>query len=70
MNAFAKSPKGLKVKSGIEKHLTKREAAVVDLAVEGISNRRLQETSWLTEHTVKNYVLIQGIREARSDRTA
>jgi two-component system nitrate/nitrite response regulator NarL len=56
LNAFAKSPQRLKIKSGIEKHLTKREAAVVDLAVEGVSNREIAGQLGLTEHTVKNYL--------------
>jgi DNA-binding CsgD family transcriptional regulator len=36
--------------------MTKREAEVVRLAVEGLSNREIGQQLGLTEHTVKNYL--------------
>jgi DNA-binding NarL/FixJ family response regulator len=56
LNAFAKSSKQLKVDRTVESHLTKREAAAVRLAVEGLSNREIAGQLGLTEHTVKNYL--------------
>ena len=40
----------------VEGRVTRREAAVVRLAVEGLSNREIAQQLTLTEHTVKNYL--------------
>ena len=56
LDAFVKSPKQLKVDWTVEGCLTKREAAAVRLAVEGLSNREIAGQLGLTEHTVKNYL--------------
>jgi DNA-binding NarL/FixJ family response regulator len=40
----------------VENRVTKREAAVVRLAVEGLTNREIARQLGLTEHTVKNYM--------------
>jgi DNA-binding CsgD family transcriptional regulator len=40
----------------VESRLTKRETAVVRLAIEGLSNREIAKQLTLTEHTVKNYL--------------
>jgi DNA-binding NarL/FixJ family response regulator len=56
LNAFAKSSKQRKMDSGVESRMTKREAEVVRLAVEGLSNREIGQQLGLTEHTVKNYL--------------
>ena len=45
-----------KVDPGVEQRLTKREADVVRLAVEGLSNREIARELGLAEHTVKNYL--------------
>jgi len=42
--------------SAVESRMTKREAEVVRLAVEGLSNREIGQQLGLTEHTVKNYL--------------
>ncbi len=42
--------------SNVESRMTKREAEVVRLAVEGLSNREIGQQLGLTEHTVKNYL--------------
>jgi DNA-binding CsgD family transcriptional regulator len=42
--------------SNVEGRMTKREAEVVRLAVEGLSNREIGQQLGLTEHTVKNYL--------------
>jgi len=56
LNAFAKSSKQRKMDSTVESRMTKREAEVVRLAVEGLSNREIGQQLGLTEHTVKNYL--------------
>jgi DNA-binding NarL/FixJ family response regulator len=56
LNAFAKSSKQRKMDTNVESRMTKREAEVVRLAVEGLSNREIGQQLGLTEHTVKNYL--------------
>jgi two-component system nitrate/nitrite response regulator NarL len=56
LSAFAHAPKQVTVHPTVAKHITKREAAVVRLAVEGLSNREIARQLMLTEHTVKNYM--------------
>jgi DNA-binding NarL/FixJ family response regulator len=56
LSAFANSPKPLKLNPTMETRVTRREAAVVRLAVEGLSNREIGQQLSLTEHTVKNYL--------------
>jgi DNA-binding NarL/FixJ family response regulator len=56
LRVFAKSPKPLKLDRKVESRVTVREAAVVGLAVEGLSNREIAQQLALTEHTVKNYL--------------
>jgi DNA-binding NarL/FixJ family response regulator len=56
LNAFAKSSRQRKMDSAVESRMTKREAEVVRLAVEGLSNREIGQQLGLTEHTVKNYL--------------
>ena len=57
LKAFAKSPKPPKLDQAVEKRVTVREAAVVRLAIEGLSNREIGQRLALTEHTVKNYLV-------------
>jgi DNA-binding CsgD family transcriptional regulator len=40
----------------MDSRVTVREAAVVRLAIEGLSNREIAQQLALTEHTVKNYL--------------
>jgi DNA-binding NarL/FixJ family response regulator len=56
LGAFAKSPKPRKLDPIMESRVTRREAAVVRLAVEGHSNREIARQLAVTEHTVKNYL--------------
>ena len=56
LRAFAKSPKPPKLNPTVESRITVREAAVVRLAIEGLSNREIAQRLALTEHTVKNYM--------------
>jgi DNA-binding NarL/FixJ family response regulator len=56
LHALAKSPKQPKLDPKVESRVTKREAAVVRLAVEGLTNREIAVQLTLTEHTVKNYL--------------
>ena len=56
LTAFAKSPKPPKLDPKVESRITVREAAVVRLAIEGLSNREIALRLALTEHTVKNYM--------------
>jgi two-component system nitrate/nitrite response regulator NarL len=56
LKAFAKTPKPPKLDPLVEGRVTRREAAVVRLAVEGLSNREIAQQMALTEHTVKNYL--------------
>jgi DNA-binding NarL/FixJ family response regulator len=56
LGAFVKSPKPPKLDPAVEKRVTVREAAVVRLAIEGLSNREIAGQLNLTEHTVKNYL--------------
>jgi DNA-binding NarL/FixJ family response regulator len=56
MNEFTRAPKQRKVDPTVENRMTKREADVVRLAVEGLSNREIAGELGLTEHTVKNYL--------------
>jgi DNA-binding NarL/FixJ family response regulator len=56
LRAFAKSPKASKLDPAVESRVTVREAAVVRLAIEGLSNREIAQQLTLTEHTVKNYL--------------
>jgi two-component system nitrate/nitrite response regulator NarL len=56
LDAFVNSPKQRSLHPTLEKRITKRETAVVRLAVEGLSNREIARHLTLTEHTVKNYL--------------
>ena len=56
LDEFTRAPKHLKVDRTVENRMTKREADVVRLAVEGLSNREIARELGLTEHTVKNYL--------------
>ncbi len=56
LDAFVKSSKNASIHPTVEKQITKREAAVVRLAVEGLSNREIAKQLVLSEHTVKNYM--------------
>ena len=56
LGAFVKTPKPPKLDPIVERLVTRREAAVVRLAVEGLSNREIARRLALTEHTVKNYL--------------
>jgi DNA-binding NarL/FixJ family response regulator len=56
LRAFAKSPKPPKLDPAVESRVTGREAAVVRLAIEGLSNREIAQQLTLSEHTVKNYL--------------
>jgi DNA-binding NarL/FixJ family response regulator len=56
LKAFVKSPKPAKLDPAVESRVTVREAAVVRLAIEGLSNREIAQQLTLTEHTVKNYL--------------
>ena len=56
LRAFAKSPKPPNLDPTVESRITRREAAVVRLAIEGLSNRQIAQQLALTEHTVKNYL--------------
>jgi two-component system nitrate/nitrite response regulator NarL len=56
LGAFAKSPSPRKLDARVESRVTRREAAVVRLAVEGLSNREIARQLAVTEHTVKNYL--------------
>jgi DNA-binding NarL/FixJ family response regulator len=57
LSAFAKSSKQPKMDSSVENRITKREAEVVRLVGEGLSNREIGQRLGLTEHTVKNYLV-------------
>src|ERR1019366_4701899 len=56
LGAFAKSPKPPKLDPAVESRVTVREAAVVRLAIKGLSNREIAQQLTLSEHTVKNYL--------------
>jgi DNA-binding NarL/FixJ family response regulator len=56
LDEFTRAPKQRKVDPTVENRMTKREADVVRLAVEGLSNREIAGELGLTEHTVKNYL--------------
>jgi two-component system, NarL family, nitrate/nitrite response regulator NarL len=56
LSAFVRSPRPPKLASKVENRVTVREAAVVRLAIEGLSNREIAKQLNLTEHTVKNYL--------------
>ena len=56
LSAFVRSPRPPKLASTVESRVTAREAAVVRLAIEGLSNREIATKLNLTEHTVKNYL--------------
>jgi DNA-binding NarL/FixJ family response regulator len=56
LDEFTRTPKQRKVDPTVENRMTKREADVVRLAVEGLSNREIARELGLTEHTVKNYL--------------
>ena len=56
LSAFVRSPRPPKLDSATESRVTVREAAVVRLAIEGLSNREIAARLTLTEHTVKNYL--------------
>lgn len=56
MRGFEKVPKPPKLDPIAEGHVTRREAAVVRLAIEGLSNREIARKLSLSEHTVKNYM--------------
>lgn len=45
------------IKAKGKERLTKREREVLDLLVQGLSNRDISERMSLSEHTVKNYIL-------------
>ena len=56
LKEFTKSPRRAKVSPKVESRVTKREAAVIRLAVEGLTNREIAQELALTQHTVKNYL--------------
>jgi DNA-binding NarL/FixJ family response regulator len=56
LNAFVRSFRQPQLDSAAESRMTVREAAVVRLAIEGLSNREIAARLTLTEHTVKNYL--------------
>jgi DNA-binding NarL/FixJ family response regulator len=56
LTAFAKSPQPPRPRPAVDGRVTVREAAVVRLAIEGLSNREIAQQLALTEHTVKNYL--------------
>jgi two-component system nitrate/nitrite response regulator NarL len=56
LGAFIRSPRPPKLAPAVEGRVTVREAAVVRLAIEGLSNREIARQLTLTEHTVKNYL--------------
>ena len=56
LSAFSKSPRQPRLDPTVEGRVTKREAAVIRLAVEGLTNREIARELTLTEHTVKNYL--------------
>jgi DNA-binding NarL/FixJ family response regulator len=56
LDAFAKTPNRLKIDAKVEHLVTRRQNAVVALAVDGLTNREIAERLRLTEHTVKNYL--------------
>jgi two-component system, NarL family, nitrate/nitrite response regulator NarL len=56
LKAFVKSPRPPELDPALESRVTVREAAVVRLAIEGLSNREIAQQLALTEHTVKNYL--------------
>jgi two-component system nitrate/nitrite response regulator NarL len=56
LDEFTRTPEPLKMDAAMEQRMTKREADVVRLAVEGLSNREIARELGLTEHTVKNYL--------------
>jgi len=56
LTAFAKSPKPPKLDPKVESRITVREAAVIRLAIEGLSNREIAQQLALTENMVKNYL--------------
>src|ERR1019366_10747799 len=53
---FQKPQNPPKLVPTVESRITRREAAVVRLAIEGLSNRQIAQQLALTEHTVKNYL--------------
>jgi DNA-binding NarL/FixJ family response regulator len=56
LRAFAKAPKLPKLDPTVESRFTRREAAVVRLAIEGLPNREIARQLMVSEHTVKNYL--------------
>jgi len=56
LNAFSKSRRQPKLDPKVEGRVTEREAAVIRLAIEGLTNREIARELTLTEHTVKNYL--------------
>jgi DNA-binding NarL/FixJ family response regulator len=56
LRAFATTRMPPKLDKKTESRVTRREAAVIRLAVEGLSNREIAQQLALTEHTVKNYL--------------
>ena len=56
LSALAKSPKPPKLDPAVESRVTVREAAVVRLAIEGLSNREIAQALSIREQTVKSYV--------------
>lgn len=57
INFLATAPSLPDFKAKGEESLTKREREVLELLVQGLSNREISERMSLSEHTVKNYVL-------------
>jgi len=53
---FTRSPERRDVHSDVKNLITKSEAAVVQLVLDGQSNREIAGALGLTEHTVKNYL--------------
>ena len=56
LDEFTRAPKPLKMDPAVEHRMTRREADVARLAVDGLSNREIARELGLAEHTVKNYL--------------
>jgi DNA-binding NarL/FixJ family response regulator len=57
INFLASVPTLPNINAKGKESLTKREGEVLELLVQGLSNREISERMSLSEHTVKNYVL-------------
>jgi len=53
---FTRAPERRPVHPDVKSLITKSEAAVVQLVLDGLSNREVARALGLTEHTVKNYL--------------